>query len=158
MVMHSLFLYFLFIPELCSVRSLLGLAQDASPNCALLCNRLPYFPSQQLVGLGSHIITSGCSCSYGTYLERPWERFGTVSPFLFSSPHPGFLGWSLREWREHGHGGGVPAVGPAGPPCALTPFEVSGATFLSWQLQSRASAQGFEVSRGGKAFYKEQGS
>lgn len=74
--------------------------------------------------------------------ERPWERFGTVAPFLLPSPHPGFLGWSLREWRQHGHGGGVPAVGPAGPPCALTPFEVSGATFLSWQLQSPCVSKG----------------
>jgi hypothetical protein len=33
-------------------------------------------------------------------------------------------------------GESLPAVGPAGLPCAPTPFEVSGATFFSWQLQS----------------------
>lgn len=136
------FCIFCLLPELCSVRHLLGLAQDTSPNCALLCNGLPYFLSWQLVGLRSHIITSGRSCSYGAYLERPWERLGTVAPFLLSSPHPGFLGWCLREWRQHGHGGGLPAVGPASPPCALTPFEVSGATFLSWQLQSLSVSKG----------------
>lgn len=77
MVMHSLFLYFLFIAELCSVRPLLGLAQDTSPNCALLRrNRLPYFPSR---------------------LDSWWD-YGATSSHLAAPALTALI------WRGHGRG------------------------------------------------------